>query len=175
MSINLLTYEDKEALAELNNVANKNKIKASDMNSIKSVVNANANLVGDLSNLNTETKSSIVAAINGLATGEIVESLLSENGYIKYSNGFMLQWISIETSLTTSSYGSLFYADVALGDWDIPFTTIFGVIPTNNQAQWISSIGEYTNTNAGRFRCYRPNAASNSNVYLKVLAYGLWK
>lgn len=43
-----------------------NKVAATDMNEIKSVVNTNANLQGDLANLNTTDKSSIVAAINEL-------------------------------------------------------------------------------------------------------------
>ena len=41
-----------------------NKVSAADMNEIKSVVNTNANLQGDLSSLNTSDKSSVVGAIN---------------------------------------------------------------------------------------------------------------
>lgn len=41
-----------------------NKVSAADMNEIKSVVNTNANLQGDLSSLDTTVKTSIVAALN---------------------------------------------------------------------------------------------------------------
>ena len=59
-----ITYEDKVALTENTEIADINKVKADDMNMIKSVVNANQEDVGDISNLKTEDISSIVNAIN---------------------------------------------------------------------------------------------------------------
>lgn len=64
MAINTITYTNKVTLNENASIADVNKCKASDMNEIKNVVNANANLVGDLSNLDTTDKSSVVNAIN---------------------------------------------------------------------------------------------------------------
>ena len=54
-----------------------NKVSAADMNEIKSVVNTNANLQGDLANLNTTEKGSIVGALNELE--EKKANLLWEN------------------------------------------------------------------------------------------------
>ena len=49
-------------------MADINKVKASDMNEIKQVVNANYDDVGNIADLNTEDISSIVNAINELLT-----------------------------------------------------------------------------------------------------------
>lgn len=43
-----ITYEDKVALNENTGIADINKVKANDMNMIKSVVNANQEDVGDI-------------------------------------------------------------------------------------------------------------------------------
>lgn len=59
-----IQFEDKVALNENASIPDINKCKAIDMNEIKSVVNGNDDLVGDLSTLNTNDKSSIVRSIN---------------------------------------------------------------------------------------------------------------
>ena len=59
-----IQFENKVALNENASIPDVNKCKVTDMNEIKSVVNENDNLVGDLSTLNTTNKSSIVGAIN---------------------------------------------------------------------------------------------------------------
>lgn len=64
MALTQITYTDKETLNEQPSIADKNKVKAADMNEIKSVVNTNAGKVGDLANLDTTATSNIVAAIN---------------------------------------------------------------------------------------------------------------
>ena len=64
MALTEITYTNKETLNEQPSIADKNKVKADDMNEIKSVVNTNAGKVGDLANLDTTSTSSIVAAIN---------------------------------------------------------------------------------------------------------------
>ena len=63
-----ITYQNKVALNENPSVADINKVKASDMNEIKQVVNANYDDVGNIADLNTEDISSIVNAINELLT-----------------------------------------------------------------------------------------------------------
>ena len=59
--MSMITYADKETLNAQPSIADKNKCTASDMNEIKSVIN---NKVGDVANLNTTNKESIVEAIN---------------------------------------------------------------------------------------------------------------
>ena len=61
-----ITYEDKEFLNKNENIADKNKVNDSDLNEIKNVVNENDDSVGNLSNLNTINKDSLVGAINEL-------------------------------------------------------------------------------------------------------------
>ncbi len=63
-----ITYTNKETLNEQPSIAVKNKVTSDDMNEIKSVVNANDDNVGDLSNLNTTDKSTLVDAINEVNT-----------------------------------------------------------------------------------------------------------
>ena len=65
-----ITYTNKETLNSQPSIADKNKVKAEDMNEIKEVVNTNYEEVGDISNLNTTDKSSIVNAVNELKGGE---------------------------------------------------------------------------------------------------------
>ena len=69
-----ITYTNKVDLYEDTSIADINKVKASDMNEIKTVVNnnddttmANTNAIGTLTDLSTTNKSSIVEAINELA------------------------------------------------------------------------------------------------------------
>lgn len=67
MAINTISYTNK---SDINTTTTpvQNKVSASDMNEIKSVVNANATLMGDLTTLSTTDKSSIVGAINEVNT-----------------------------------------------------------------------------------------------------------
>ena len=59
-----ITYEDKEFLNKNENIADKNKVNDTDLNEIKEVVNGNDDNIGNLSNLNTTNKDSLVGAIN---------------------------------------------------------------------------------------------------------------
>lgn len=73
-----ITYANKQALNENTSIADINKVKASDLNEIKEVVNQNDdnttnntteintinNKIGDLNNLETTDKSSVINAIN---------------------------------------------------------------------------------------------------------------
>lgn len=64
MSINKITYTDKQQLNANSSIQDINKVKATDMNEIKSVVNDNADLQGDLTTLETTAQSTVVSAIN---------------------------------------------------------------------------------------------------------------
>lgn len=61
-----ITYTNKETLNEQPSIADKNKVKSEDMNEIKSVVNTNYGEVGNITNLTTPDKTSIVNAINSM-------------------------------------------------------------------------------------------------------------
>lgn len=66
MAISQITYSDKSDI-NTSSVPATNKVAASDMNEIKQVVNTNANLVGDVSNLNTSA-TTVVGAVNEVNT-----------------------------------------------------------------------------------------------------------
>lgn len=64
-----ITWTDKTALNPQPSIARENKCTDADLNEIKSVVNTNDDNVGDITTLTTTDKSSIVNAVNELATG----------------------------------------------------------------------------------------------------------
>lgn len=127
MALDKITYTNKETLNEQPSIADKNKVKAADMNEIKSVVNLNADKVGDLENLNTSDKTSIVGAINSIKistlwSGAIYEGyatlneslenydfllvgIQAANTYTKHSELIPTSDISYQTS-STSSYNT---------------------------------------------------------------------
>ena len=74
MAIQTITYQDKQYLNENLSIADINKVKDTDMNEIKSVVNTNANNIGDMSTLTTTNTSSIVGAVNEINSARL-ESL----------------------------------------------------------------------------------------------------
>jgi hypothetical protein len=64
-----INYTNKTALNVNSSISDVNKCNASDLNQIKTVVNANATECGDASSLNTTNKTSLVSAINEVNTG----------------------------------------------------------------------------------------------------------
>ena len=80
-----ITYEDKEFLNKNEEIADNRKVNDTDLNEIKQVVNTNDDNIGDLSNLNTTDKSSIVGAINeikkkNILTAGMVQQRTTING-----------------------------------------------------------------------------------------------
>lgn len=132
--------------------------------------------IGSIPSLNTSVKSSIVGAINCLASGEIIASKLNaSSGYIKYSNGFMIEWQSKSvTSNVTLWVNSIYIFDVTMDDWEVPFTSIFHSWASSGHPQFWTSGGSATATNGGLVRVFRPNSTDfpiNATVY----GIGLWK
>ena len=64
----MITFNNKTTLNSQPDIANENKVTASDMNEIKSVYNTE---IGDVTLLDTTDKTSVVNAINELKDGEI--------------------------------------------------------------------------------------------------------
>lgn len=67
----MITYDNKSTLNPQPSVADANKVTSGDMNEIKQVVNTNYGEVGNIANLNTTDKTSVVNAINELKGGEV--------------------------------------------------------------------------------------------------------
>lgn len=81
-----ITYADKETLYTNNDIPANKKVQSSDMNEIKQVVNENDNKVGELNDLNTTDKTSIVNAINEITTNSITGYLATRLSYTSTKN-----------------------------------------------------------------------------------------
>ena len=84
-----ITYTNKVDLYEDTSIADINKVKASDMNEIKTVVNNNdntttnnTNAIGTLSDLTTTNKDNLVNAINELSVNYIMDTSQSSKKVI---------------------------------------------------------------------------------------------
>lgn len=86
MAISTITWADKSNI-NTSSVPEANKITDSNMNQVKSVVNTNANLQGDLSSLNTTEKGSLVGALN-----ETIYNLTPDGTEIKLNYKIDSKW-----------------------------------------------------------------------------------
>ena len=171
-----ITYENKVALNINSDIADVNKVNASDLNEIKEVVNTNDDNMGLLSNLTTPNKNNLVGAINS-----IVESGSNANGdYIKYSDGTMIctKKVSFVGLQFTIAWGSAYETPpVDLGDYaqefvDIPLMFISCATSTA-AAEGLDN----TKTGYGRVTFYRPirtDAADYSYTFY-LMAIGKWR
>ena len=73
-----ITYEDKEFLNKNEDIADNRKVNDTDLNEIKEVVNGNDDNIGDLSDLNTTDKTSLVNAINEIKKTNILTAEMSQ-------------------------------------------------------------------------------------------------
>lgn len=89
-----ITFEDKVALDEQAAIADVNKVRASDMNQIKSVVNG---LDDTISNLGTTLSSSYLPLTGGILSGDLAFSHTdaSKDGHISWTQGTYQQRIKI--------------------------------------------------------------------------------
>lgn len=162
MSISTITYTDKQQLNANGSVADINKVKATDMNEIKNVVNTNANLQGDLTSLNTTDKTSIVSALNEVL-GDIE---------IKYNNVLTpLSNLGVELINTSTTAN-----DTSLNDKAISFSTTFSSTPyvlvsIRGTAGYIDKYGVSSITTTGCNLQYKHTTA-NTTVYYTILAIG---
>ena len=82
-----INYNDKQFLYQNADVPAENKVNDVDMNEIKQVVNENDDKIGDLNNLKTTDKSSIVNATN-----EVLEGL---NGLLEITEEIVVSSLSL--------------------------------------------------------------------------------
>lgn len=76
-----ITFDDKVTMNENADIPAVNKGRAADWNEVKNVVNGNDDTVGDISNLSTTDKSSVVNAINENVT--LLKNLIKTEDYEK--------------------------------------------------------------------------------------------
>ena len=185
-----ITYEDKEFLNKNENIADKNKVNDTDLNEIKEVVNGNDDNIGNLSDLNTTDKSSVVNAIN---SANITFEKTTNGFNLKFANGFMIQKkkltrVSVNCNTSAGNNTNLFYGTYDMGDWDVPFTELFDFTYTIGKVYgarqpWLSSNTwngtDYVedapnNTWCGRLSMYL-NWSAVVGCDLTCTGFGMWK
>lgn len=90
-----INYNDKQFLYQNADIPAENKVNDVDMNEIKGVVNENDDLMGDLSNLDTSNKSSIVEAINEIYNaiyGEGWKNATFSSNFTGYASGASVKY-----------------------------------------------------------------------------------
>lgn len=181
-----ITYEDKEFLNKNESIQDINKVNDTDLNQIKEVVNENDDKVGDLSDLNTTDKSSLVNAINSMfPENVIVETGSNSNGtWRKYANGDMECWFTqkIETEISIA-WGSMYNSGTVLLH-NFPQTFIskpIVLIDFETSGGWLaflgrpSSGGVATTKNPGGICLLRGTSCGSANFNISVYAKGKWK
>lgn len=163
-----ITYEDKVALNVNPDIADINKVNASDLNEIKNAVNINDENAGLLSNLNTTDKSSMVNAINEVnnkfnySTSEQIIGI-DEDGKPIYKRSFSGITRDYDFTIFTSDYNTN----------SIIVRKAYGSIQTTNGGV---AIGSYVNSNyfAGLFihaeelQIYHGASLKNGNYNITI-------
>ena len=186
-----ITYENKVALNVNSDIADINKVTASDLNEIKNVVNTNddnttnnSNAIGNLSSLNTTNKSNLVSAINEVNTilGTIIESGTNSNGtYIKYSNGIMMCTKRVQFSTPFNvAWGSLYETPnpIPVGSFAMPFIDIpiLSVASSIGSSVIFESPSGFTKTGIQGIILTRPvKSDSAMGGSFDIIAIGKWK
>lgn len=165
-----------------------------DFDEVKNIIYMTYNLVdyiptktSDLTNdSNYVSDSDYVHTDNNYTTNEktlftqllddkvVEKNLNSGSGYIKYENGLMLQWKSQTVTAGGTSWGNVCYSDHPMGDWDIPFTSLFTTYSDIETLQHWCTNGNQTPTSAGVIRTFRPNAGTIS-AKVNIFGLGMWK
>lgn len=137
-------------------------------------------LIGDLNNLNTTDKTSIVNAINEIGTDYIIESGSNANGYYeKYASGTLKQWgkalVTDEIKTANGSTGWYRTANEQFITHPVPFV---GETPVVNLTPKAALQIAYISTNDLDKSGFYPLASSSAagasrNVYWTAI--GKWK
>lgn len=175
-----ITYEDKQNLNTNESILDINKVTDNDMNEIKQVVNENDNKVGELNNLNTTDKTSIVNAINEIGTDYIIDSGSNANGYYeKYASGTLKQWgkVTVTDELKTAHGSTGWYrtANEQFINHPIPFVGEKPVVNLMPQAALNFAYISTNNLDKSGFYPLTSYSASGATRYVHWTAIGKWK
>lgn len=150
-----ITYTDKTALNINGDIADTNKVNASDMNEIKTVVNGNYNEVGDITNLTTTDKTSVVNAIN--ETSGILNGLV------------YTEIVTLATNLSVNANSNINTATYTLSP-RTGYTPIFVALNNTWGGQlvlWFCSLND--NQISWRVRNVTSSAVSGFTIQVRVL------
>lgn len=179
MAINEIGYADKSNI-NTSSVPAQNKITDDDMNEIKTVVNTNSTLMGDITNLNTSDTSSLVNAINEIFAKPTITSSENQN-VIQYDNGLMINVMKVpysSVSVSTAWGGVYASSDRVPNDYAVPFTQVFsvnasaGITSGNHWFMFVNGTG--TITKPPYFQLLRGSSGTVSGV-LNIVTIGKWK
>lgn len=158
-----ITYADKETLYTNNDIPANKKVQSSDMNEIKNIVNENDDKVGELNNLRTTDKSSMVNATN-----EVLEGL---NGLLE---------ITTEIVVSSLSLPSGDYTDVATKtitkDGYYPLGIVgYNMYGTNHQSCNLIVLDLSNRANGSATVRYRVRNLAGVTATLSIQANVLWR
>lgn len=175
-----ITFVNKVDLYEDTSIPDINKVKASDMNEIKNIVNENDDKVGELNDLNTTNKSSVINAINEIGTDYIIESGSNSNGhYEKYASGTLKQWgkTVVTDELKTSLGSTGWYRPVneQFIIHPIPFVGETPVVNLTPQSALNIAYISTNNLDKSGFYPLTSYAAPGATRYVHWNAIGRWK
>lgn len=172
-----ITYTDKVALNVNSDIADINKVNASDLNEIKQVVNSNDDNMGLLNNLTTPNKNNLVGAINS-----VVESGSNANGsWIKFSDGTMICTKKVTgQAKITSTWGNLYDTGdnpLDLGNWAIPFidVPIVSISFYGANGQWVEGFQTSTTKEKVGKISIASATSKTANAFYNVIGIGKWK
>ena len=164
MAVQTITYGNKQYLNQNANIPATNKVQDTDMNEIKSVVNNNATEtsnnttnIGNLSNLATENKTSIVNSINELKNAEVYSTNEVKTNKV-WIDGKPIYRKVIESNFTTSTGNTINYATSSL---NLNMETLVGLrsVSQSNPKQ-----ENYFETSNDQIRSY----FDNTNLTVKI-------
>ena len=119
----------------------------------------------------------IGSEFDNIGTGVVMADLDFDGG-IRFANGFQISWIRKDAETLGGTYWDtstkIWYSNHNMGNWKYPFTTIITAFPTVREASFWASATNWTTTNAGTVRVYRPNDGT-STAPLIIMAIGRWK
>ena len=185
-----ITFVNKVDLYEDTSIADINKVKASDMNEIKTVVNnnddnttTNTNAIGTLADLNTTNKDNLVNAINELSVDYIVEEVTSGIWtYRKWNSGIVECWTTTTIEFTFTStkvWGSVYESPLTYYNYP---TNLFINDPnviiqkSGGSGGWLEiGTGSSTARTPGIYIVYPVEKTSSTTAYISIYASDKWK
>lgn len=142
-----ITYENKVALNVNSDIADINKVNASDLNEIKNVVNTNDDNMGLLSNLTTPNKSNLVSAINDVKQN-IMSLSMTANQSVTVASETVINFSKITSAGNKLTFNSSNYS-IKIGKNVSKIKVNFNAFAKNGTTDWvwfkINKNGTFTN------------------------------
>ena len=127
--------------------------------------------------LNADAMNDLENRIKDAFNSAISESKLEDDGYIKFENGIMIQWVTKTinaNSLQQWSHPGLYVQIFEAGLWPVNFKYIIESFYTPYTSQgWINHGISSTSMYGGFY--YVSPAQTAQNVKMRITGFGTWK